>query len=354
MADEDGPAQSLGAVKALERAEKAAKALLSAGFGEAGAPSEAQVTEVLLRIDHKNWPVQTRPNVTPDAKPVTGFSMGLVYGLGGKGMKVSKTSEVTPNLTKLLTAYITSSIPDKDFKYSSLQVNYCYAAKKHTDGNNLGPSYIQAIGEHTGGGLWTADQGVVDPNRKWASFNGCKEHCTQPFKGTRISLIAFTHNSYEELSEELCERLRGLGFMAVGSERIRDQGDVDEESFDAFWDRRRADAAKADTGLPAELALPAGQAAGQGGWVAVDCAGWACGRGSSWVAYEDSKGNAKTIGMPLCADHPCTGSLFLLNCCAPWPCRSTRPATARVRPEHVRVLPFPSLPRRPHCHFAAQ
>ena len=290
MADEDGPAQSLGAVKALERAEKAAKALLSAGFGEAGAPSEAQVTEVLLRIDHKNWPVQTRPNVTPDAKPVTGFSMGLVYGLGGKGMKVSKTSEVTPNLTKLLTAYITSSIPDKDFKYSSLQVNYCYAAKKHTDGNNLGPSYIQAIGEHTGGGLWTADQGVVDPNRKWASFNGCKEHCTQPFKGTRISLIAFTHNSYEELSEELCERLRGLGFMAVGSERIRDQGDVDEESFDEYWERRRKEA----------VADFAGESGGDpaGGWIVVDCAGWACGRGCSWVMWQNEKQKPELIQTP--------------------------------------------------------
>jgi hypothetical protein len=90
------------------------------------------------------------------------------------------------------------------------------------DGNNLGPSYIQALGDHTGGGLWTEDQGVVDARHKWKRFMGTKLHETQPFEGkSRISLIAFTHSAFEELEEELCGALRDLGFMAVGSSRIR-------------------------------------------------------------------------------------------------------------------------------------
>ena len=43
---------------------------------------------------------------------------------------------------------------------------------RHVDGNNLGPSYIMSLGEHTGGKLWTADQGEIDCHKKWAKFDG--------------------------------------------------------------------------------------------------------------------------------------------------------------------------------------
>ena len=56
-----------------------------------------------------------------------------------------------------------------EFPFSSLQVNYNYAAKKHVDGNNIGPSYIMSIGSHTGGALWTADQGVIQRGGRAAS-----------------------------------------------------------------------------------------------------------------------------------------------------------------------------------------
>ena len=46
---------------------------------------------------------------------------------------------------------------------------------RHVDGNNLGPSYIMSLGEHTGGKLWTADQGEIDCHKKWAKFDGKKE-----------------------------------------------------------------------------------------------------------------------------------------------------------------------------------
>ena len=38
-----------------------------------------------------------------------------------------------------------------------MQVNYNYKARRHTDSNNIGPSFIQSIGTHDGGKLWTAD-----------------------------------------------------------------------------------------------------------------------------------------------------------------------------------------------------
>ena len=75
-------------------------------------------------------------------------------------------------------------------------------AKKHVDGNNIGPSYICALGEHEGGGLWTADQyiqstdpkdgslvvkggggeAVLDCRNSWKLFNGNAEHETQAVK----------------------------------------------------------------------------------------------------------------------------------------------------------------------------
>ena len=73
-------------------------------------------------------------------------------------MKISKVSESFPALTKFSNAVLSATLPEAEFKWSSLQCNYNYAAKRHVDGNNLGPSYIMALGEHTGGGLWTEDR----------------------------------------------------------------------------------------------------------------------------------------------------------------------------------------------------
>ena len=83
------------------------------------------------------------------------------------------------------------------------------------DGNNIGPSYIRSLGKHTGGELWTADafveatdedtgekyvkggggQQVLSCSGGWKLFNGNAEHYTKPYQGTRISFIAFSHNS---------------------------------------------------------------------------------------------------------------------------------------------------------------
>ena len=71
-------------------------------------------------------------------------------------------------------------------------------AKRHVDGNNIGPSYIQSIGPHVGGELWTADkyvtstdtvdgvgvmrggggEGVLNCHNNWMLFNGNAEHET--------------------------------------------------------------------------------------------------------------------------------------------------------------------------------
>jgi len=70
-------------------------------------------------------------------------------------MQLSAVSQNFQNLTRLVCAWTAKELPD--FPFSSLQINYNYAAKKHVDGNNIGPSHIISLGDHAGGELWVAD-----------------------------------------------------------------------------------------------------------------------------------------------------------------------------------------------------
>ena len=262
---EDEAGFGAGTRAALARVEKASAKLLS----QEAAPTMEQLTSVLLSIGDSEWPTQSRPNVTPNGAPVRGMCLGLVYGLGGQGMKVSKVSESCPLLTRLVTRFTAASLPpeaaDARFKFSSVQINYNYCARRHVDGNNLGPSYIVALGEHTGGGLWTADRGVLDCRRRWRAFDGTKEHETRPFAGaSRVTLIAFTHNAYEELTRDVAGRLAGLGFSACSSERLRDPA----------TSTRRA----STSGGPRAARARRRPASSRRG------AGRACGRAAAWVA----------------------------------------------------------------------
>ena len=74
------------------------------------------------------WPTQARPNVSPDAKAVTGMCLGAVNVLGGVGMQLSAVSQNFQNLVKLVCAWTTKELPD--FPFSSLQINYNYAVAR--------------------------------------------------------------------------------------------------------------------------------------------------------------------------------------------------------------------------------
>ena len=77
-----------------------------------------------------------------------------------------------------------------------------------------------SIGDHSGGGLWTADQGVIDCKDSWKLFDGNKEHATRPFKGERISFIAFAHGQYNKLEAPVVKMLKGMGFNAARSDGV--------------------------------------------------------------------------------------------------------------------------------------
>ena len=128
-----------------------------------------------------------------------------------------------------------------------------------------GPSYICSLGQHTGGALrsWRPNQvgsddgyetlecaggawqlvrqhgsirqllclrAVEPPNPytprpslgNWQLFDGCVDHETAPFEGTRISFIAFSHMAYNKLPPDVVAELRALGFTAAASDGVDD------------------------------------------------------------------------------------------------------------------------------------
>jgi len=283
--------------KALQRAEAKAAECLARGD-----VTKESVEAVLAGIE--DWPTQARPNVSPDEKAVTGMCLGAVNVLGGVGMQVSAASQNYPSTTKLVAAWTRAALPE--FPFSSLQVNYNYAAKKHVDGNNIGPSYIVSLGEHEGGELWVADtfvekatddggtvlrggggESVVNCHRKWSLFDGNSEHYTMPYrpregaaKATRISIVAFTHSSYNKLDAETAADLKEAGFTA---------GSSDGEELEFFKSFRIDKSELAGDDLAAYLALrearKARPAPSSAGSVGVECNGYSAGKGAGWFSF---------------------------------------------------------------------
>lgn len=295
--------------RALSRAEAKAAALLSAGD-----VTTASVESVLAGLEE--WPTQARPNVSPNEKPVTGMCFGAVNVLGGVGMAVSAVSQNFPKTSALVARWAVASLPP-GFPFSSLQINYNYAAKKHVDGNNIGPSYIVSLGEHAGGGLWVADtfvekvaedggtvlrggggEATLDCHRKWTLFDGNAEHMTLPFspvaggtaRATRISIVAFTHASYNKLPPAVASGLAALGFTAGSSDGVEldffktfriDKSELDGAALEAYLALREARRSKRPP--PSKV-----------GAVGIECNGYTAGKGAGWFSFVASNATKRS------------------------------------------------------------
>ena len=174
--------------------------------------TEANVVAVLSLWRFKN--TTDRQNVMP-AGQVAIFSD--TFGLGQ-----SHTGRVAPTpstrkykyLYALLCRYLKDHIPQEleRFVFSSISVNYAYAAKVHRDSGNVGPSVATSLGPFIGGELmcWPHDDGRlslesllhfkserVDTHSKLVLFDGTRAHAVAPYFGERYSLVYFTHVCYK-------------------------------------------------------------------------------------------------------------------------------------------------------------
>lgn len=181
---------------------------------------------------------EARQNVLPDGqKWVHSDTLGLVRSRTGAWCITSATQEY-PHVTRVLNTWFKARLPAemvKDFPCSSISLNSNYAAKRHRDGNNAGPSMIRGFGDYTGGELayWPDDDrsGAVEDlphkdrkmlniSKSLALFDGCRGHEVDPFKGTRFSAVWFNCGKFWTMGKENREFLTECGFTAQESQDV--------------------------------------------------------------------------------------------------------------------------------------
>lgn len=149
---------------------------------------------VLEELENTRFPLsKSRKNIS--SKGVESFVLGEVNYRGQKSVNYNTRGPARYNkkfkvLFDKLKKFISQMKPN--FEYTSIQVNKNVFCNPHVDKNNVGPSYIIALGDFTGGELVVEGTEFNIKNR-WKKFDGRRAHWIKPFKGTRYSLVFFTH-----------------------------------------------------------------------------------------------------------------------------------------------------------------
>jgi len=149
--------------------------------------------KVLELLEGTRFPKTKRPNISHTSKEA--FVLGDVNYRGQKsvGYKTrgpSRCNKKFPELYQALQEMMNAYAPT--FEYTTIQVNKNVFCNPHVDKNNVGPSYGIALGDFTGGEL-VIEGKEYNIHHKFKKFNGTKGHWINPFKGTRYSIIFFTH-----------------------------------------------------------------------------------------------------------------------------------------------------------------
>ena len=177
----------------------------------------AAVLEALRTVDVTVLSHDLRRNVRlHETQEVRSIPIGAIgRGTGGTGVRLSEETRDRPRLARLLARFGDAVLPP-GFKFTSIQVNANYRSAMHCDGANVGASAIVALGDFTGGNLWTHDRGLVrvdGPRRgRPQFFNGNMPHMTMPFQGERYSLIYFCCGNWGSLPAHEEAELASMGF----------------------------------------------------------------------------------------------------------------------------------------------
>jgi hypothetical protein len=130
---------------------------------------------------------------TTDQKDARQVCFGKVKYKGT--IQESSYSKKYPHMFYLFKKFINSHYPS--FKFRSVYVNKNTVCKKHLDSKNVGESLLVGFGKYTGGQTMLYTQSDDKPKSfhiKTNSliFNGSEiPHKSEPFKGTRYSLVFF-------------------------------------------------------------------------------------------------------------------------------------------------------------------
>jgi hypothetical protein len=161
-------------------------------------------TALFEELESIKFPLATsRNNIKRGGKSTMGFVLGKVRNRGS-GLNYDKrvirdsrrtSEEKYAKVYELAKALIKKEKPN--FKYNSIQFNKNARTARHKDGFNVGVSAMITLGDFTGGNLLVFDENEKNPQsvktkNRWVIFNGSKfPHETEPFKGTRYSLVFY-------------------------------------------------------------------------------------------------------------------------------------------------------------------
>lgn len=163
----------------------------------------------------------TRQNVLPvDKEWVWSDTIGLLRDRTGD-IHLTKATIRYPAVVEILNRWLTERLPKEvqSFKFTTLNLNKNYAATRHRDGNNFGPSIIKGFGDYKQGELNVfpsddravkdldklpqGDRVTVDIKKNLVMFNGNSAHEVNDYSGgDRYSIVYFTIGCHSKMTEE--------------------------------------------------------------------------------------------------------------------------------------------------------
>ena len=184
-------------------------------------------------------------------------TFGLVYDRVGRWVE-STVTRMFPNVPKCLNMLLASFAtklthrsfpnPSVDWRWTAITVNRGYAATRHVDSNNQGPSIIRSLADSSDRLLFwpdgdRRDMATLDPedavalpiasSRRMYAFDGRRPHEVAPYTGEikdRISIVFFLSARGWLAEPSTLERLSNLGFVpAASAEEV--------ELFESRFDR---------------------------------------------------------------------------------------------------------------------
>lgn len=207
-------------------ANRHAAQALAAAEKEGRAVQEAEVESTLSLWGFARN--AARQNVFPDGRDwVWSDNIGLVRDRIGS-IHLTFATHRYPAVVKILSRYLTDRLPAEvaDFRFTSMNLNCNYAAKRHRDGNNFGPSIIKAFGDFQSGELCVfpnddKSRGLDNLPKEdrieccikdnLVMFNGNSAHEVNDFVGKRFSVVYFTASCHARATEEDKATLADLG-----------------------------------------------------------------------------------------------------------------------------------------------
>ena len=159
----------------------------------------------------------SRKNVRPTGQSfVASDTLGLIAKRGSNILIITRSTKGHPHMVRLIAQWVQGRLPEQTRKdpipFTSVSLNAGYAAKRHRDRNNIGPSVTASLGEFSGGKLfyWPLDDKktpldlyqlddciVLDTKQQAAIFDGNLCHEVEAFIGERYSVVLFTVKTSE-------------------------------------------------------------------------------------------------------------------------------------------------------------